>query len=289
VRLTISDASGKTFREFECRAPKEEGARRPAGPGGPGGGGGDGGEGGPACEVKPGINRIWWNLQSEPGTEFKLRTSPLFAPDVKVGAESWRSAPDASRISLLVPPGTYTVTLAVGEEKFTQKLKVVKDPHSGGTESDIQTQMQFLTGLRDEMNAIAASVNQTESIRAQLASLEKELGTDDTGKAIRKAADDLAEKLTSVESKVLQLKQTGRGQDATRWPPMLASKIGYLAEEAGSSDFPPTTQQVAVGEELKKQGDQFQQEYQQIVAKDVTAFNAMLREKNIPNIIVKTP
>jgi len=70
---------------------------------------------------------------------------------------------------------------------------------------------------------------------------------------------------------------------------MLAAKIAYLAEETGSSDFPPTTQQVAVGEELKKQGNQFQQEYLQILAKDVTPFNAMLREKNIPNIIVKMP
>ena len=70
---------------------------------------------------------------------------------------------------------------------------------------------------------------------------------------------------------------------------MLARKVGYLASQAASSDFPPTTQQVAVGAELKNQGDQFQQEYQQILAKDVAAFNAMLREKNIPNIIAKVP
>src|SRR6266705_2598925 len=289
VHLTIGDANGKTVREFECPAAGEEGARRPAGPAGSGGGGGEAGEGGPPCEVKPGMSRVWWNLRSEPGTEFKLRTSPLYAPDVKPGPEGWRQAPDAGRISLLEPPGTYTVTLTVGEEKFSQKLNVLKDPHSGGTESDIQTQMQFLTGLRDELNAIGAGVNQIESIRAQLAALEKELANDDAGKAIRKAADDLADKLIAVEGKVLQLKLTGIGQDSTRWPPMLASKIGYLSNETASSDFVPTTQQLAVGKELKDQGEQFQQEYQQILAKDVTPFNAMLREKNIPNIIVTTP
>ena len=288
VKLTISDSSGKTVREIECRAATEERARRPAGPGGPSGGGEED-EGGPACEVKPGINRVWWNLRSEPSTEMRLRTSPLYAPDVKPGPEGWRRPSGAGRIELLVPPGTYTVTLTAGEQKLTQKLNVLKDPHSGGTESDIQTQTQFLSGLRDEMNAIAASVNQIESIRAQLEALEKQLGTDDTGKTIRKAADDLAEKLIATEGKVLQLKATGRGQDDVRWPPMLASKITYLADQAESSDFAPTTQQVAVGEELKKQGDQFQQEYQEVVSKDVTAFNAMLREKNIPNIMVKMP
>src|SRR5215472_16761881 len=219
----------------------------------------------------------------------RLRTSPLYAPDVKTGPEGWRAAPGAGRLDLLVPPGTYTVTLTVGEQMLTQKLNVLKDPHSGGTENDILTQTEFVSGLRDEMNALAASVNQTESIRAQLEALEKQLGTDDTGKAIRKAADDLAEKLIAAEGKVLQLKATGRGQDDVRWPEMLAGKITYLADETESSDFAPTTQQVAVGQELKKAGDQFQQEYQQLVSKDVAAFNAMVPEKNITNIVVKTP
>jgi photosystem II stability/assembly factor-like uncharacterized protein len=289
VKLTISDASGKTVREIECRAASEEHGRRPAGPGGPGAGGEEG-EGGPSCEVKPGINRVWWNLRSEPSAEMRLRTSPLYAPEVKPGPEGWRRASGgAGRIDLLVPPGTYTVTLTAGELKLTQKVNVLKDPHSGGTEGDIQTQTQFVSALRDEMNALATSVNQIESVRAQLEGLEKQLSTDETGKAIRKAADDLAEKLIAAEGKVLQLKSTGRGQDDVRWPEMLAGKIIYLADETESSDFPPTTQQVAVGEELKKQGDQFQQEYQQLIAKDVAAFNAMLREKNIPNVMVKTP
>jgi photosystem II stability/assembly factor-like uncharacterized protein len=290
ARLTISDASGKVVREIECRPARPDGVRPTGGPGGPGGGGG--GEGGPGarpCEAKPGINRYWWDLRFEQGTEIKLRNAPLYAPDVTVGPEGWRAAPGAARIALLAPPGTYTVTLAVGEEKFTQKLNVLKDPHSSGSESDIQTQTQLLAGLREEMNTIAVNVNQIESVRAQIAALEKELGTDDAGKAIRKAADELAEKLVTVEGKVLQLKATGRGQDDVRWAPMVIQKIDYLASEVGSSDFPPTTQQVAVADELKQQGEKFVQEYQQLFAKDLAAFNAMLRERNISNIIVKTP
>ena len=140
------------------------------------------------------------------------------------------------------------------------------------------------------MNTLAASVNQIESLRVQLTSLENQLGTDDTAKAIRKAADGLADKLIGVEGNLLQLKLTGRGQDGTRWAPMLLQKISYLAAEVGgSSDFSPTTQQEAVEELLKQQGDKYQEEFKQLVSKDVAAFNAMLREKNIPNIIIKTP
>jgi hypothetical protein len=148
----------------------------------------------------------------------------------------------------------------------------------------------LVSALRDELNEMAASVNQVESVRAQIAALEKQLGTDDASKTIRKAADDLAAKLTEAEGKVVQLKTTGRGQDDVRYLPMLLQKISYLAEEvANSSDFAPTTQQVAVQQELKQDGNKSQQELQQLLDKDVAAFNAMLREKNITNIIVKTP
>ena len=286
ARITISDAGGKVIRELKCQPAGAEGAPRARG----GPGGGAEGDGAPACEAKQGINRVWWDLRSELTTEIKLRTPPMYSPDVPLGKEGWRPAPSVNRVSLLEPPGTYTVTLELGDEKSTQKLTVLKDPHSTGSESDIQAQTQLVAMLRDEMNTLAESVNQVESVRAQLAALEKQLGTDDASKAIRKAADDLAEKLTAAEGKVLQLRLTGRGQDDVRYPPMLMQKLRYLAAEvASSADFPPTTQQLAVGKELKERGDASRQEIQQLLDKDVAAFNAMLREKNIPNIVVKAP
>jgi photosystem II stability/assembly factor-like uncharacterized protein len=299
AKIAISDANGKVVREIECRPAREEGARRPPAAGGGGGGGEE--EGGPAaCEVKPGINRYWWNLRTERANEVKLRTPPTYSPDVPLGREGFRAAPSVDRIALLVAPGTYTVTLTVGPtvtqsgehivEKSTQKLNVFKDPHSTGSEDDIRAQLQLVSALRDEMNSLAESVNQIESIRAQLTALDKQLGTDDESKAIRKAAGELADKLTAAEGKVIQLKATGRGQDDVRYTPMLMQKISYLADEvASSADFPPTTQQSEVQQELKKQGDESLQEMRAVVDTEVAGFNSMLRDKNIANIIVKAP
>ncbi len=287
AKLTITDASGKTVREIECRAPRAEGGRR-AGAGG--GGGGFGRREAAPCEVKPGINRYWWDLRGEEATEVKLRTPPTYSPDVPLGPEGWREAPAVNRISVLEPPGTYTVTLTVGDEKSSQKLNVLKDPHSTGNDSDIQAQLKLVSELRDEMNPLAEKVNQIESIRAQLADLEKQLGKDDASKEIRNAADELSKKLTGAEGKVVQLEATGRGQDDVRYTPMLLQKISYLADEVSTSaDFPPTTQQVAVEQELKQQGDDSVREMEEVVAKDVGAFDTMLRDKNIGNIIVKAP
>ena len=191
---------------------------------------------------------------------------------------------------MLAVPGTYTVTLTVGEEKFTQKLVVLKDPHTAGSESDIQAQTRVQAALYDELNAMASTVNQIESLRLQLLALGKGLGTGDDAKPLRKAADDLGEKLAGVEGTLLQLKLTGRGQDDCRWAPMLLQKVDYLFNQLDSSaDFPPTTQQIAVQEELQQRGDKVAQDFQQLVAKDLAAFNAMLREHNISNIYLKTP
>jgi hypothetical protein len=178
----------------------------------------------------------------------------------------------------------------VGDEKSTQKLTVLRDPHTAGSDSDIQEQTRVQTALYDEMNAMSATVNQIESVRAQLVALGNELGADDASKPVRKAADDLGEKLAGIEATLLQLRLTGRGQDDCRWSPMLLQKIFYLFNQLDAdADFPPTTQQTAVQAELKQRGDKAAQDFQQLVASDLAAFNAMLREHNISNIYLKTP
>jgi photosystem II stability/assembly factor-like uncharacterized protein len=258
VKLSILDATGKTVRTFDGTK-------------------------------NAGINRVWWDLKFDPSTQIKLRTSPLYAPDVTVGPEGWRSAPGASPISMLAPPGTYTVKLAAGGHEYTQKLTVLKDPHSTGTLADIQAQDRLEREIVDEMNTMADAVNQIESVRAQIAQLETHLGDDANSKSIRTAADALSAKLVDLEGHLLQLKATGHGQDDVRWESMLCEKLDYLARGVADSDFAPTTQQVAVNDELKKQVAQYQSDTAQLMSKDVAAFNSMLHSRNVANIIVKTP
>src|SRR5205809_7748745 len=81
-----------------------------------------------SCHAEAGINRVWWDLRSEPTTQIRLRTTHLYAPDIAPGPPGWRPAPGAGRISLLAAPGVYTVKLAVNDQEFTQKLNVLKDP-----------------------------------------------------------------------------------------------------------------------------------------------------------------
>jgi photosystem II stability/assembly factor-like uncharacterized protein len=259
VKLVISDASGKTVRTIEGKK-------------------------------EAGINRVWWDLRFEPTAQIKMRTSPMYAPDVTVGPQGWREAPGNPRASLLAPPGTYTIKLTVaGKDQGTQKIRVLKDPHSTGSEADIETQNKLERQLMEEINQGVETVNTVENVRAQIAQLENQLGDDENSKAIRKSADDLSKKLVAFESNLMQLKATGHGQDDVRWPSMLMDKIFYLADQVSDSDFPPNTQQQQVHELLKGQLEKARADWAQIESKDLAEFNAMLRQKNVPNIISKTP
>jgi hypothetical protein len=123
-----------------------------------------------------GLNRIYWDLRFNPTKEIRLRTPPEYAPEIANGPEGWRPALGIQRISAFAPPGTYTLKLTVDGKDFSQPLKVVKDPHSNGTEGDINIQTKLLSALSDDMNGVVDAVNRIESIRAQLAVLEAEVG-----------------------------------------------------------------------------------------------------------------
>ncbi|HYL77378.1 MAG TPA: sialidase [Bryobacteraceae bacterium] len=254
VKLAILDASGRTVRTLTVPA-------------------------------QQGMNRAWWDLRFAPSNQMRLRTSPLYAPEIAMGPDGWRPAPGEQRISLLAPPGAYTVKLTVDGKDYTQPLKVLKDPHSNGTEGDIQIQTKLMTSLSGQLNNVVAAVNQIESLRAQLADLKSAIGGDQNAANIRSAADQLSAKLIEIEDNLIRLKATGRGQDGVRWTPKLAEKIGYLANEVESSDFQPTTQQVAVHDELKEQAATYQQRLKLLLEKEVAGFNALLRQRNVPNVI----
>ena len=194
--------------------------------------------------AQPGINRIWWDLRFSPTKPMRLRTSPLYAPEITMGPDGYRPPPTGQAVSLLAPPGTYTVKLMVDGKEYTQPLKVLKDPHSNGTEGDLQIQTRLMTSLSGTMDNMVDAVNQIESLRAQVAGLKSALGTDENGASLHAAADQLNGKLMDIEDNLIRLKVTGRGQDGVRWSPKLIDKLGYLANEVESSDYQPTTQQV---------------------------------------------
>ena len=259
VTVTIQDAKGQTVRSLD----------------------------GPRS---PGIHRVYWDLRDAPSKRVVFRTSPLYAPDIRVGPDGIRESEGGfgaggGGLTILQPPGTYTVKLSVGGRDYTQPLRVLKDPHSAGTEADIAAQQQLLTSVRRDLDGAVDSVNSSELIRRQIANLKNLI--QDT--ELRKAADELDQKLAGAEGSLVELRATGRGQDGVRFGSKLVQKFGYLANGLQGGDFKPTNQQLAVAKDLADKLKASQGQLTDVLNRDLAAFNDMLRRANLPNVVSQVP
>ena len=232
-----------------------------------------------------GLNRVYWDLRETPTKQLKMRTNPLYDHELPLGEDGTRPpAGGGGQQALLSPPGTYTVKLSIGGREFSQPLTVRKDPHSGGTEADIQAQMTVLTDLRSGMNSAVDAINQLEYVRAQVQTIMK--STQDT--ELRRAATELQGKLADLEMNLYDLRITG-GQDGVRYAAKLLSRFNFLANGISGSDFRPTDQHMEVAKSLQ---DRLKNELTAIgtaMDRDVSTFNDMLRRGSAGQILTKVP
>ena len=223
-----------------------------------------------------GINRVHWDLRDEPNEPIRLLTSPIYADHIKVGEEG-RPAPGSREISVLMPPGRYTVRLRVGDELHEQPLTVLKDPHSAGSEAEINAQVAFLRELREDLVTAGEAVHRIEAIRVQLATLAR-FAND---QALADAISALEEKLVALQMKMVDLRLTGQGQDGVRFGAKLLQKIGYLTGGISVADFPPTDQELEVKSLLQEMLREHLSELEELVDGDVAELNQTLRARGM--------
>src|SRR5207245_4718993 len=111
----------------------------------------------------------------------------------------------ASRLSLLEPPGTYTVTLDAAGQTASQTLTVRKDPNSAASEADIEAQTKTIREVRENMNRTAALINRAEAVRAQIGNLKTFIGDDAAVKELIAAGEDHDKSVVDVEVQLFNM------------------------------------------------------------------------------------
>jgi photosystem II stability/assembly factor-like uncharacterized protein len=232
---------------------------------------------------EPGLHRVHWNLRYESSGSPRMRTRVLEHNHVPLGEDGWRPAGDGGRVSPLAPPGVYMVRLSVAEEESTAPLTVLKDPASAGSEADILSQFEVILQLREETNQVVDLINEAEWIRAQVVDLRELL---QGAEEILAAAEALDQILIDLEMGLTDLRMSGgsAGQDALRWPRQLFAKLTSLAGYIGSSDYPPTTQQLEVHARLQGLLREHQGRMGEIRSGELASLNRMLAERGAPHI-----
>ena len=229
-----------------------------------------------------GINRIHWDLRYEPSAEVRLRTSPMYAPHIVPGPNG-RVAPGTNTLSILAPPGNYTVRFTVGNTTETKPLVLRKDPNTGGTEGDIAAQTAALMAIRDDLNSAADAVHRVEAARVQIDAIARTV----EDSSIRRAAATLTQQLMDLEMNLVDLRLTGGGQDGVRFGSKLISKLGYLANGLSASDHKPTDQHTEVRQLLNTELKTHLTALDGLITKELAAFNELLKQRNVPAVVVR--
>ncbi len=277
IVVTILDAEGRIVRTLKTEAKpddeedQEEGSRRSS----------------ERLEVpkKAGLNRINWDLRHDRTAEIRLWTPTVNHEHARVGPKGWRNFPlGRYRSGPLVVPGEYTVKLRAGGKDFTQKLTVIKDPNTSGTEADIVAQTRLLLEIHENTNAVASIINRGERIRNQLDDFIRFLDGHPEKETVSKAAAEIDKKILGIEDFFFPVSLTGSG-DELRWPDKFYAKLGFLAGHVAEGDFPPTDQMIEVHEMFAAQLADYEGRFRRVIDEDLAAFNTMLAEKNIPHIL----
>lgn len=269
------DSSGKSINKFTTRLPRRGGAGQGQGAAGeqpPAGGGEEGffGGGAPArASTDVGLNRFVWDMRYPDAVRFP-------------GMILWSGQTQGPRIV----PGTYQVKLTLDGQTMTENFEVKGDPRLTTTPADYARQLDLSLKIRDKLTETHNAIIQIRDVKKQIDDLIKRIGPQ--SRPIADAGNALTKKLTEVEEALYQTKNQS-SQDPLNFPIRLNNKLAALLGVVARSETPPNDQSLEVYNELAGQIDAQLQKLSQIMKTDVPAFNQLVKDQNIPAIVVKPP
>jgi photosystem II stability/assembly factor-like uncharacterized protein len=269
VTLEFLDASGKSVNKYSSRT--AEPAAGPAvepiveaegnpfrGPQGP-----------TRVPAQAGMNRFIWDMRYPDATGF---------PNLIMWAASTRGP--------MIVPGKYTVRLSLDGKSQTQTFDVVKDPRLATTKEDFDKQLTLALQIRDKLSQTNQAVVDIRESKKQLAEYAARLKDDPAQKKVVDAANDLIKRLSAVEQELYQVKNQS-SQDPLNYPIKLNNRIASLMGVVTGTDAAPTKQSYMVYEGLASEVNVHLRAADKLLTDDLAAFNKLVRDANIPAVVVK--
>jgi photosystem II stability/assembly factor-like uncharacterized protein len=271
VVLEFLDSSGKSIRKFTGRLPRPGAAGGAQEQASAGGGDDEGFFGGAPARVTmdAGLNRFVWDERYGDATRFP-------------GMILWAGQTQGPKIV----PGNYKVKLTVDGQTMTESFEVKPDPRLSTTAADYAKQLDLSLRIRDKLTETHNAIIQIRDVKKQVDDLVKRVGPQ--SKPIADGGSALIKKLTEVEEALYQTKNQS-SQDPLNFPIRLNNKLAALMGVVARSETPPNDQSIEVYNDLVRQIDAQLAKLAQIMKTDVPAFNQLVKDQNIPAIVIKPP
>ncbi len=282
VVLEFLDATGKTLRKFTAKAPKPAPSPVPGSaavttppeqPQAPSGEESESfGRGGAArVSTDLGLNRFVWDMRLDDAVKFP-------------GMILWAGETRGPRIV----PGNYQVKLTADGKTVTESFMVKADPRVAASAADYAKQIDLAMKIRDKLSETNNGIIQIRDVKKQVDDLLKRVKDQPNFKVIDEAGTKLKKGLTDIEEALYQTKNQS-SQDPLNYPVRLNNKLAALGGVVTSADAAPTDQSYAVYTDLVSQIDAQLQMLAQLMKTEVPAFNQLVKDQNVPAVVVKAP
>ena len=170
---------------------------------------------------------------------------------------------------------------------------MLPDPTSPGTQQSIESQVTFSREVLAEIDDVARMGNALENMRKQSQDLTAKLAGDPDKSAVLEQVKAFESKMSAVEAKMIDLRNTGRSEDAFRQPVQLYERISWMIGQmigtpgsgSGGGDLGPTDQQVAVNDGFKQELAAIAAEYKEITDTGVPQLNAVLKQNGVDAVL----
>ncbi len=312
VRLTFLDARDQEIKSFTSKPEQSEEDKA---------GGGDGSGDGAAPETVAeaplageGVEAVGAVGEAAPATSSTSTTAAASAvakeddQESKVAKEVgtnrfvWNMRyPDATKVEgdksmemmggvtgPVAPPGRYRVRLVVGDRTLTEEFEIRKDPRVAATDADLRAQFDLLLQIRDKLSETHDTINTIRQLREQIEAWEGRTRGRAAWGGVVEAAKALKERLAAIEGELIQTKAQSR-QDTLNFPVMLNAKLAGLIRVVGSADAAPTRQAREAFADLSARIDAQREQFRQVLDRDVAAFNALVRQADVPAVVPPAP
>jgi hypothetical protein len=204
-----------------------------------------------------------------------------------------RSPSGEPTLGPLVAPGTYTVKVVADGQTLTQKVTVLKDPNTTGSEADVDAATKLSVSIYNDANSSVRLINQLEWTRLQLQDMQKMLKASNADKSFTDTVKELDGKALAIEDQLLQRTVAEGDLKSFRGPLQLYLKFVWLGAEVGSGgadvagnpDFPPTQPEIDVYNLLHGQLEKAQSDFNTLYSQDVPAFNDAMSKKGMERLM----
>lgn len=219
-------------------------------------------------KAEEGMNRFVWNMRY-PGAD-RFQGMILWAASM--------SGPQAL-------PGVYTAKLKVNDEVHETTFEILKDPRNNASMADLQEQFDFLISVRDKLSETHNAITKIREARKQINLVTSKMKGDDF-KEVKEKAKAILKSMKEVEETLYQTNNQSR-QDPLNFPIRLNNKLGHLNSLASSGDYKPTASAIAFKKEVTALIDAELNKLKEVFENEVTAFNKMVKEKEVDAVILK--